>query len=177
MNITKTILLPALIGLLSISMYSCKTKKVVAQPAPAAPAQEQTPPPPPAPPAPPVAQTEKTPEPEKPNFTFDNIQFEFNSAVLKTASFAVLDKVVSEMKKDQSAKFQLNGHSSAEGSPEHNLSLSEDRANSVKSFLVNAGIDASRFNIRGLGESEPATSNATEEGRVLNRRVEIKILP
>ncbi|MBG6235027.1 OOP family OmpA-OmpF porin [Pedobacter sp. CAN_A7] len=175
MKITKTIILPALIGLLSITMYSCKTKKVVAQPAPAAPAQEQTPPPPP--PTPPVPQPEKAPEPEKPDYTFDNIQFEFNSSVLKTASFAVLDKAVAEMKKDQSAKFQLNGHSSAEGSPEHNLSLSEDRANSVKSFLVNAGIDASRFSIRGLGESEPATSNTTEEGRVLNRRVEIKLIP
>jgi len=173
MKITKTILLPALIGLLSMTMYSCKTKKVVAQPAPAAPVQQETPPPPP--PTPPVPQPEQAAAPEKPNYNFDNIQFEFNSSVLKTASFAVLDQAVAEMKKDPAGKFQLNGHSSAEGSPEHNLSLSEDRANSVKSFLVNAGIDASRFSIRGLGESEPVTSNATEEGRVLNRRVEIKV--
>jgi outer membrane protein OmpA-like peptidoglycan-associated protein len=175
MKITKSLILPALIGLLSIGLYSCKTKKVVAQTAPTPPAREQTPPPPP--PAEPVAPPVPAAVPERPDYSFEAIQFEFNSSVLKTASFAVLDQAVVEMKKEPATKFQLNGHSSAEGSPAHNLSLSEDRANSVKSFLVNAGLEASRFSISGLGESEPVTSNATEEGRVLNRRVEIKLIP
>ncbi len=79
------------------------------------------------------------------------------------------------MKKDQSTSFILNGHSSAEGTAARNLSLSVDRANSVKSYLVNAGLSASKFEVKGYGESMPITSNDTEAGKVKNRRVEIKL--
>jgi OOP family OmpA-OmpF porin len=116
------------------------------------------------------------PAPAKPNFNFSNIQFEFNSAVLKTASYEVLDHVAAEMKKDPSARFVLNGHSSAEGTPEHNMLLSTDRASSVKSYLINAGISGDNLTVKGYGESKPITNNTTEEGRALNRRVEIKLV-
>ena len=174
MKITKTLVLPALMGLLSITMYSCKAKKVVAKPAPAPVAQEK--PPVQEPVAPPVQQQQEAPV-AKPDFNFSKIQFEFNSAVLKTESFSVLEQAATEMKKAPATKFQLNGHSSAEGSPAHNMSLSLDRANSVKSFLVNAGLDAVNFSVKGFGESQPITENNTEEGRVKNRRVEIQLLP
>lgn len=81
------------------------------------------------------------------------------------------------MKKDPEAKFEINGHSSAEGTPEHNMSLSVDRANAVKSYLVNAGLSAEKFTVKGFGEKQPIASNATEEGKELNRRVEIKVNP
>jgi len=175
MNKMKLYLLPVVLGIFTLTMYSCKAKKMVAKPAPVVrnetPAVTKTEPVP-----------EKAPEPEKPepvaapDYNFNNIQFEFNSAVLKTSSFEILDKAVTEMKKDPAVKFVLNGHSSAEGSPEHNMSLSVDRANSVKSYLVNAGFSADNFSIKGFGESQPFTSNATEEGRALNRRVEIKVV-
>lgn len=55
------------------------------------------------------------------------------------------------------------------------MSLSIDRANSVKSYLVNAGLNAANFKIVGHGEKEPVSSNDSEEGRMLNRRTEIKI--
>ncbi|WP_432711846.1 OmpA family protein [Pedobacter sp.] len=173
MKSTKALVLPALMVAMSLSMYSCKTKKIAAKPAPAPVAQQTpAPTPPPAPVTPPAPQELA---PVKANYDFSTILFEFNSAVLKTASFQVLDQVVAEMKKDSSKKFDLNGHSSAEGSPEHNLSLSVDRANSVKSFLVNAGIDAANLEINGFGEKVPAASNDTEEARMQNRRVEIKV--
>ncbi|ATP59077.1 hypothetical protein CPT03_22735 [Pedobacter ginsengisoli] len=173
MKITKTISLLTVIGFLSISMYSCKTKKVVAKPNPVpvekpAPVEETKPAPAPAP------EPEKPAPAPEPDFNFKNIQFEFNSDVLKTASFPILDKAVAEIKKDPNAKFILNGHSSAEGTPARNMSLSVDRANAVKSYLVNAGLNASSFTVKGFGESQPVTSNATEAGRILNRRVEIK---
>ncbi|MFC4197253.1 OmpA family protein [Pedobacter jamesrossensis] len=174
MNITKNLLFSALIGLSTLTIYSCKAKKMIAKPDPApvakpAPVEEKKPTPPPA-------KEEEKPVPvEKPNFNLDNIQFEFNSAVLKTSSFSILDKAVAEMKKSPDTKFILNGHSSAEGTPEHNMSLSIDRANSVKSYLVNAGLNASNFKIVGHGEKEPVSSNDSEEGRMLNRRTEIKI--
>jgi len=175
MNITKNLLFTALIGMATLTMYSCKAKKMIAKPDPA----------PVAKPTPPVEEKKPTPEPvkeaetpkpaDKPNFSLDNIQFEFNSAVLKTSSFSILDKAVAEMKKSPDKKFVLNGHSSAEGTPDHNMSLSIDRANSVKSYLVNAGLNASNFRIVGHGEKEPVSSNNSEEGRMLNRRTEIKI--
>lgn len=174
MKIIKSLLLPALIGMLSVTMYSCKAKKVVAKPAPAPVAQEK---PAPVPEAPAPVQQAPAPVEAKPDFNFSRIQFEFNSAVLKTESFAVLEQAANEMKKAPATKFQLNGHSSAEGSPAHNMKLSVDRANSVKSFLVNTGLDAANFSVKGFGESEPVTENQTEEGRVQNRRVEIKLLP
>ena len=108
------------------------------------------------------------------DFNFKNIQFEFNSAVLKTSSYPVLDEVSIEMKQAPSARFVINGHSSAEGTPEHNQSLSVDRANAVKSYLVNAGVSGANLSVKGFGESMPVAKNDTEAGRALNRRVEIK---
>lgn len=164
----------AILGLMTVSLQACKTKKIAAKPAPAvtkpaeAPAQAPEP-------APVEKKEEPAPAPEKANYAFENIQFEFNSGVLKTASFAVLDQVATEMKKDNSVKFIINGHSSAEGTAEHNMSLSVDRANSVKSYLVNAGIPATNLSIKGFGATQPAVSNDTEEGKVANRRVEIRL--
>lgn len=172
MNILKKLSFTTLIALFTLGMYSCKTKKMVAKPDPA-PVAKPTPPPVEEKKPEPVKETEAPAAEEKPNYNFENIQFEFNSFVLKTASFPVLDKVVTEIKKNPSVKFVLNGHSSAEGTPEHNMSLSVDRANAVKSYLINAGIDPNRFTIKGHGDKDPVSSNSTEEGRTLNRRVQI----
>lgn len=172
MRFLRTSLLLAVMGLFAMSVQSCKTKKAIAKPAPPvekpAPVEEKKPEPAPAP-APPPAPVE-----EKPDYNFGNVQFEFNSDVLKTASFEVLDKAAREMKKDASVKFILNGHSSIEGSAEHNMSLSIDRANSVKLYLVNAGVSSNNLTVKGYGATQPASSNSTEEGRALNRRVEFQ---
>lgn len=173
MKLLRTSLLLAAVGLFTISMQSCKTKKVIAKPTPVAekpapPVEEKKPEPAPAP------KPEPAPVAEKPNYNFSNVQFEFNSGVLKTESFAVLDKIAAEMKKDPSVKFVLNGHSSIEGSTAHNMSLSVDRANSVKLYLQNAGVSSTNLSIKGYGATQPAESNDTEEGRILNRRVEVK---
>jgi len=174
MRLFKSVLAPALIALLSVTLFSCKTKKLAAKPTPP-PVPQEVPAPVPTPPPAPAPEPEKPAPVEKPNFNFSNVQFEFNSDVLKTTTIQILDQAVREMKKDPSAKFTLNGHSSAEGTPEHNMSLSVDRANAVKSYLVNAGINASAFTIKGFGATEPVTSNSTEAGKALNRRVEIKL--
>jgi OOP family OmpA-OmpF porin len=157
----------------AILFTSCRAKKPVAAAEP--PVQQEAP----------VAQTapveEKetevtpTPTPEKmPDFNYSNIQFEFNSSVLKTASYAILDQIASEMKKYNTVRFNINGHASQEGTEQRNMTLSNDRANSVKVYLVNAGVEGENLNSVGFGESKPVASNETEEGRVLNRRVEIQ---
>lgn len=107
---------------------------------------------------------------------YKNIQFEFNSSVLKTSSYAVLDVIAAGMKNFPDTKFQLDGHSSAEGTEQRNMMLSVDRANAVKNYLVNNGIKASNLITTGNGEKFPVASNANEEGRAVNRRVEIKPL-
>ncbi|HKG06552.1 MAG TPA: OmpA family protein [Pedobacter sp.] len=176
MKILKNPLLLVLIGLLSLSVQSCKTKKAVAKPNPPVTAPKSEPEPEKQPETVPA---QEKPEPpaadEKPNYNFRNVQFEFDSGVLKTESFAVLDQVAQEMKKDPSVKFILNGHSSIEGSASHNMSLSVDRANSVKSYLSNAGINGANLKIKGYGATQPKASNNTEEGKALNRRVEFEV--
>ena len=101
------------------------------------------------------------------------IQFEFDSSVLKTESYATLDKLAKELR-DSNGTVKLDGYASAEGSESYNLNLSKDRANAVKQYLVNAGVPASSINAQGYGEANPIASNATEEGRIQNRRVEVK---
>jgi len=131
--------------------------------------------PPPPPPAPPKQTPPPPPAPEKPDYNFKNIQFEFNSGILKTDAYPILDKAAAEMKKDPSVKFVLNGNSSAEGSEAHNMSLSVERANSVKTYLVNTGVSADVLSVKGYGESKPISPNTDEASRALNRRVEIKL--
>lgn len=105
--------------------------------------------------------------------SYPNIQFEFDSSVLKTESYSVLDRLSTELR-ESGASVTLEGHASAEGSDTYNMGLSNDRANSVKTYLVNSGVLAANVNTVGYGEERPIASNATEEGRVVNRRVEIK---
>lgn len=106
--------------------------------------------------------------------SYSNIQFEFDSSVLRTSSYPTLDKVSSDLRANSSATLTLEGHASAEGTEAYNMNLSRDRANSVKTYLVNSGVDANRVTVKAFGESRPLASNSTEEGRVQNRRVEIK---
>lgn len=105
---------------------------------------------------------------------YGTIQFEFDSSVLKTSSYPTLDKVSSDLRANSSTVLSLEGHASAEGTDSYNMSLSRDRANSVKTYLVNSGVDANRLTVKAFGESRPVASNTTEEGRMQNRRVEIK---
>lgn len=171
MKAIKKNVLPCAMALLALSLYSCKAKKIVAESSPVPPVvQEQKPAPAPVE----VKKEEPAPVVEMPSFSYKNIQFEFNSAVLKTSSYATLDQIASEMKKFPSVKFNLDGHSSKEGSEARNMTLSIDRANSVKSYLINAGVNGGNLTTAGFGETKPLTNNDTEAARALNRRVEIK---
>lgn len=102
---------------------------------------------------------------------FETIGFEFNSSVLKTESYPTLDKLSSVLR-ENGGKVTVNGHASSEGTAAYNLKLSKDRANSVKTYLVNSGVSASSVVTKGFGETKPIASNDTEEGRIQNRRVE-----
>ncbi len=102
---------------------------------------------------------------------FEKISFDFNSSVLKTESYPTLDKLSSVLR-ENGGKVTLNGYASSEGTAAYNVKLSKDRSNSVKTYLVNSGVNASQVTTKGNGEANPIASNDTEEGRIQNRRVE-----
>jgi OOP family OmpA-OmpF porin len=104
---------------------------------------------------------------------YSNIQFDFDSSVLRTSSYPALDASSADLR-SSSAKVELDGFASSEGTAAHNMRLSKDRANSVKTYLVNSGVDAKRIKVKGFGETKPIADNSTEEGRITNRRVEFK---
>ncbi len=101
----------------------------------------------------------------------ESIQFDFNSSVLKTESYPTLDKLSSTLR-ENGGKVTLNGYASSEGTAAYNMKLSKDRSNSVKTYLVNSGVNSSQVMTKGFGEANPVASNDTEEGRIQNRRVE-----
>lgn len=105
---------------------------------------------------------------------YSNIQFEFDSSVLRTSSYPVLDATSADLRSNAGSRVELDGFASSEGTAAHNMRLSRDRANSVKTYLVNSGVDAKRIKVKAFGETHPIADNSTEEGRILNRRVEFK---
>ena len=102
---------------------------------------------------------------------FESIQFEFNSSVLKTESYPILDKLSSVLR-ENGGSVTVTGYASSEGTSAYNMKLSRDRANSVKTYLVNSGVNSSAVTVKAMGEANPIASNDTEEGRIQNRRVE-----
>ncbi|MFI5161081.1 MAG: OmpA family protein [Sphingobacteriales bacterium] len=172
MKLLKSVLTPAIILSALISLEACHAKKKIVQAPPmVADTTKPAPTPPPPPPAPP--QPAPAPAPA-PNYNFANIQFEFDSSILRTDSYPTLDKAASQMKLDPSVRFILNGYASSEGTAAHNMTLSQDRANSVKAYLVNTGVPTANLTTKGNGTADPVADNGTEAGRVLNRRVEIR---
>lgn len=111
----------------------------------------------------------------KQTLTLNNISFATNSAKLTLDSKALLKDVVQFLQADRSVRMQISGHTDNVGKDAYNQKLSKARAASVRSLLVANGIDAKRLTSTGYGESRPISSNATEEGRETNRRVEFAI--
>ena len=164
---------PVIILCAVVALQACKAKKLAQKPAEQAATTNTTQPVAETQPKP-VAETKPLPPPpQKPDYNFSNIQFEFDSSILRTSAYPILDKIAEEMKMDPSVKFNLNGYASEEGTPEHNMVLSQDRANSVKVYLVNSGVSAASLTAKGFGTANPIADNSTEDGRILNRRVEI----
>ncbi|WP_428310762.1 OmpA family protein [Hydrocarboniphaga sp.] len=113
---------------------------------------------------------------EAQTIVLQNVNFEFNKATLTADSKTVLDGVATGLKSDPNMKVELAGHTDSKGSDAYNLKLSQNRANSVKAYLVTQGIPASRLTAKGYGETKPVATNDTDEGRAQNRRVEFRVL-
>lgn len=105
-----------------------------------------------------------------------NILFESGSSELLSSSFAELDRLAAELQKRPAVRIEVSGHTDNTGNPATNLLLSESRAESVKNYLVKAGVSASRLQHKGFGAQKPIADNATDEGKRQNRRVEFVML-
>lgn len=104
-----------------------------------------------------------------------SIQFRFASAALDRKSFGTLDKLVQIAKTCPQFNIDIEGHTDAEGRPDRNLVLSQQRAQSVVDYLVDAGIPVERLRAVGYGETRPVAPNDTSENRARNRRIEFSV--
>ena len=106
-----------------------------------------------------------------------NITFGTDQDQVIPAFHQTLNAVALVLNKYNRTFVDISGHTDSTGSAQHNLGLSQRRATSVATYLVNQGVDGRRFAINGFGDTRPVASNATQDGRAANRRVEIYLSP
>lgn len=106
--------------------------------------------------------------------TLYGVNFDFNKATLRPGSDKVLLEAVKVLQSLPEIKVEIQGHTCDIGGRAYNLKLSQARAETVKNFLVQQGIEESRLSPQGYGMDMPVASNATEDGRAQNRRVVFK---
>lgn len=99
-----------------------------------------------------------------------------NAKIRGRVSFEILDQVASVMKSNPTIKVVIEGHTDSRGQADYNLTLSDDRANSVRTALIQRGVADDRMEAIGYGETKPIASNRTRKGRAANRRVEFNIV-
>ena len=107
--------------------------------------------------------------------SMSDILFDVDKASLKSDLKTSLARVAGILSVYQELNVSVEGHTDNTGSEEHNLKLSEQRAQNVLQFLVEQGIDAKRLSSKGYGMSKPVADNSTKEGRQKNRRVDLVI--
>ncbi len=106
------------------------------------------------------------------NITFETAQFNIRAQFLP-----VLDSVVEVLREFKKTSITVSGHTDSRGGADYNQTLSENRASSVKSYLVDQGVSSGRVHSVGYGKRYPIASNDTPQGREQNRRVELKLEP
>lgn len=106
----------------------------------------------------------------------NNLLFQRGQAEMLESSYAELDNVVNFMEENPTVEIQLEGHTDNQGDPKGNVILSERRVRTVRVYMNKKGISSKRVMIKAFGGSKPIASNATEETRKLNRRVEFMIV-
>jgi outer membrane protein OmpA-like peptidoglycan-associated protein len=104
------------------------------------------------------------------------ILFDFGSTTLRADAYKKLDVITKIMKNNPTMIIELGGHTDAIGNDKKNMKKSEDRASSAKNYLMSKGIESNRVIVKGYSNTKPVGDNNTDEGRQLNRRVEIKII-
>lgn len=108
--------------------------------------------------------------------SLDNVHFDFDKATLRPEAIAILNDAAALLATHERVVVEVAGHTDSVGAEQYNQALSERRANAVRDYLISQGIRASRMTARGYGELQPVATNDTDEGRQMNRRVELIVL-
>jgi outer membrane protein OmpA-like peptidoglycan-associated protein len=124
----------------------------------------------------PTAAAATTPGPAAVQSQLPRLHFEFDSTRLTPASVPRLREIVEALQQWPQAKIELGGHTDALGRSAYNQTLSLRRARTVADWLVSAGIDGARLQMRGYGDRRPLTDNHSRKGRAMNRRVELTVI-
>ncbi len=133
--------------------------------------------PPPAPPPKAVAPPPRVEVKKNEIVINEKVQFEVDKATILPVSHGLLDEVATTIKQNpQITKLEIQGHASSEGSADHNLKVSDERAKAVMAYLVSKGVPAAKLSAKGYGSTVPIADNGTEEGREKNRRVQFVII-
>ncbi len=104
-----------------------------------------------------------------------DVQFEHNSATLRSDSYKILDQVSRILSTYPEYKIEIGGHTDNTGAAETNKKLSEQRARTCRDYLISKGLAWSRVASRGFGQTKPIATNESQQGRATNRRVEFKL--
>jgi outer membrane protein OmpA-like peptidoglycan-associated protein len=147
-------------------------------PAPVAAAPEPAPAPAPvaalAEPAPAPVAALAEPAPALPQkLVLEGVNFDFDKATIRQEDLPNIDKDVATLEQWGNVNIEVAGHTDSRGSDAYNIDLSQRRAEAVRNYLISKGIAADRLSAKGYGESQPVADNATEDGRFMNRRVEL----
>jgi len=176
------LLVLVLAGLSMVMACACGQPKPVEQPvvAPPPPIQPKVEEVAPAPPPPPVQEEVKEvpppPPPKIEEISLEDIYFPFDNYSLTDKAKATLDRNASSIKKNPSAKIQIEGNCDERGTVEYNLALGEKRANSAKTYLVKMGIEETQLSTISYGKEKPIDPGHNEEAWAKNRRDHFTIL-
>ncbi|HNV78423.1 MAG TPA: OmpA family protein [Thermomonas sp.] len=107
----------------------------------------------------------------------DGVTFDFARYDIKPQFYPALNTIANTLREYNQTIVEVSGHTDSVGSDAANQALSERRANAVSGYLIGQGLQRERFEVVGMGERYPIASNDTDQGRALNRRVEIRLLP
>lgn len=112
----------------------------------------------------------------------ENVEYDLNKATLRPSSYKTLNDLVKVMKSKDKMKIEIAGHTDNTGSDEYNLKLSQERAGTIRSYLISKGIKADRVVAKGYGSEQPIAPNShadgsdNPDGRQRNRRTEVRII-
>jgi len=109
-------------------------------------------------------------------YRLDNVHFDIDKASLRPDSYTQLTDLFEYLERHPDIKVEIAGHTDNTGTAAHNLKLSQDRANTIRDYLLKKGIKPTQITAKGYGAADPVADNTTEEGRQLNRRTEVRIL-
>jgi OmpA-OmpF porin, OOP family len=165
-NLVTTSLLGTAAVVLALSGCNTASKTVAA---PAAPAPVAATPPAKVPAAA-AAAVVMAPKP----VVIGDVNFDLNKATLTPGAEKTLNEMTNMLLKDPETKYEINGYTDNSGAAAYNEGLSMRRAEAVRNYQVSRGVSPSQLVVRGYGESNPVASNATRDGRAMNRRVEIR---